>query len=175
MPSKPKLYVDSCCIIESLKGDVGTEDPARAGGLDMLRRLLQAARDDRLVMFTSLLTVAEVVKAGDTPIDNDLKRRIERLILSGRDGLTTIGLSPLIVLRARDLAWNDGLSSVKGADRVHLAAAIVSGASEFLSWDNRLGKKLNKSSIGGLRLIEPSSTALLPDDYRSDDLFEKPP
>lgn len=168
----PRLYVDSCCLIESLKGDDGTSDPSRKAGLDMLRRILQAARDDRLTVFTSLMTVAEVIKAGATPIDDETKRKIERLILSGRDGITTVGLSPLIVLKARDLAWNEGLMSVRGADRIHLAAAIVAGAKEFVSWDNRLGKKVNKSSVSGLQLIEPSATNLLPDEYRTDDLFK---
>jgi len=171
----PKIYIDACCLIEHLKGDLGKNDPARVGGLDMLKRLLRAARDDKIIAFTSLLTVAEVVKAGDAPIDDDLKRKIERLILSGRDGLTTVGLSPAIVLKARDLAWNDGLSSVKGADRVHLAAALVAGATEFVSWDNKLGKKIKRSSLNTLTLIEPSKTTQLPDEYRASDLFEKRP
>lgn len=169
----PRLYIDSCCIIESLKGDLGKSDSARHADLDMLKRILKAARDDKLQVFTSLLTVAEVVKAGDAPIDDDLKRKIERLILSGRDGVTTIGLAPIITLRARDLAWNDGMSSVKGADRVHFASALVAEAKEFLSWDNRLGKKIKKSALSGVKLISPSETTLLPADYRTDDLFGK--
>ena len=173
MTATPKVYIDSCCLIESLKGDLGTSDPARLKGLDMLRRILRAARDDKITAFTSLLTVAEVVKAGDAPIDDETKRKIERLILSGRDGLTTVSLSPAIVLKARDLAWNDGLLSVKGADRVHLAAAIVVGAIEFISWDNRLGKKLKRNSLGSIQLVEPSATNQLPNAYRTDDLFGK--
>ncbi len=173
MATRNKIYIDSCCLIESLKGDLGKEDPARVSGLDMLKRLLLAARDDKIIAFTSLLTVAEVVKAGDAPIDDEIKRKIERLILSGQDGLTTIGISPSIVLKARDLAWDDGLSSVKGADRLHLAAAIVAGAKEFLSWDNKLGKKLKRNEFKGLRLVEPSSSIMLPEEYKVDDLFRR--
>lgn len=171
--ANPKVYMDSCCLIESLKGDAGKSSPDREVGLDYIKRLMKAARDDKLTIFTSMLTVSEVVKAGDAPIDDDFKRKVERLILSGRDGLTTVGLNPAIVLRARDLAWNDGLKSVAGADRVHIASALVAGATEFLSWDNKLGKKLKRSSLGTLSFVEPALTTSLPVDYRSDDLFLK--
>lgn len=169
----PKIYIDSCCIIESLKGDLGKSDPARSSDLDILKRILRAARDDKIMIFTSLLTVAEVVKAGEGGPDDELKRKIERLILSGRDGITTVGLAPIITLKARDLAWNEGMVSDKGADRIHLASAIVSEAKEFLSWDNRLGKKLKKTGISSLSLISPSDTKLLPAEYKTDDLFGK--
>lgn len=171
----PNLYVDSCCLIESLKGDLGKQDPARNSGLDMLKRLLYASRAGKINIFTSLFTVAEVIKAGDAPLDDALKRRIERLILSGRDGILVVGLTPAIVMKARDLAWNDGLTSVRGADRLHLASAISVGTKEFISWDNRLGKKLDKKSLHGLRLIDPISTTLLPDEFKIDDLFKRQP
>lgn len=173
MTATPRVYIDSCCLIESLKGDLGKSDASRHDGLDMLKRIFRAARDDKLTAFTSLLTVAEVVKVGDAPIDDEIKRKIERMIMSGRDGLTTVGLSPAIVLKARDLAWDDGLSSVKGADRVHLAAAVIVGAREFISWDNRLGKKLNRQSFGSLKFVEPSGTDQLPSEYRTSDMFDK--
>jgi predicted nucleic acid-binding protein len=168
-----KIYIDSCCLIESFKGDLGTADPARLADLDMLKRLLRAARDEKITAYTSMLTVAEVIKAGESPADDDLKRKIERLILSGRDGLTTVALTPDITKKARDLAWDDGLISIKGADRIHLASAIDAEAKEFLSWDNRLGKRMAKIDLKGMKLIAPSSSIFLPVEYRTDDLFKK--
>lgn len=172
----PKMYVDACCLIEAIKGAAGASSAARDADLDMLKRILKAGRDGKLTVFTSLLTVAEVIKTkeGDSPIPDDLKKKIERLILSGQDGLTIVALSPAIATKARDLAWDDGMWTIKPIDRIHLASAMIAGAKEFLSWDNRLGKKLKKSDIKTMRLIAPSETLILPGEYRANDLFKKP-
>lgn len=176
MMATPKIYIDSCCLIESIKGMAGAADPARERGLEFVKRIIRAARENKMTVYTSLLTVAEVVKASDTSlISDDIRSKIERLILSGKDGLTVVGISPRIAIRARDLAWVDGLMSVKGADRLHLAAALSVGAKEFLSWDNRLGRKLERSTFQGTRLIDPTNTLLLPDEYRQGGLFPPPP
>lgn len=171
----PKLYLDSCCLIEAIKGEIGKADPKRSADLDMLKRIIRAGRDGKMTVLTSLFTVAEVIKTeeGDKPIPEDLKKKIERLILSGQDGLTVVSTSPMIVTRARDLAWDDGMWTVKPPDRLHLASALISGAKEFLSWDNRLGKKLKKSDLKGMRFVSPSDTSILPAEYRANDLFKK--
>lgn len=172
MPTN-KIYIDACCFIESLKGDVGKADPTREADLDMLKRILSAARDENLVVYTSLFTVAEVVKGGSGVVDDALKTKIEKLLLSGRDGVTIVGLTPAISIRARNLAWEHELTGVRGADRVHLASAIQAGAKEFLSWDNRLGKKMANVDLRMIRLIRPSDTQCLPSEYRANDLFGK--
>jgi hypothetical protein len=45
------------------------------------------------------------------------------------------------------------------------------GIDEFISVDGRLSKLAAKSKVRGLRVIMPSATTLLPDEYRADDLF----
>lgn len=169
-----KIYIDSCCLIDLLKGDAGVGDPAREREVDMLRRVIRAARDEKIIAYVSLFTVAEVVRAGDAPIDEDFKRKVERLIMSGRDGLQVVGITPRIASKARDLAWEDGLGAIKPPDRVHLASAAAVGAKEFLSSDNRLGKKVNKANVSGIRLIAPSDTLVLPSEYLANDFFKKP-
>lgn len=167
-----KLYIDACCIIEFLRGDLGKPlSDTRANEVDFLKRILSAGRDDNLEVFTSLLTVAEVTKAGDDKPDDSMKRRIERLILSGRDGIKVVGLNPAIAMLARDLCTDDGIKG-RSADRVHLATAIHVGVTEFLTFDAKLEKRVKKKDVRGCKLILPSKSLLLPTQYRSTDMFE---
>jgi predicted nucleic acid-binding protein len=168
--AKPRGYIDSCCIIEAVKGQRGLPLDHPLAEVDMVQRLMRAANDAFIELFTSTITVAEVVHLGDKPPPPDLKPYIERLILSGRNGITAIAPSPPIVLLARDLAtdedWWGG-----AADRLHIATAMSHGIDEFISVDGRLSKLAAKSKVRGLRVIMPSATTLLPDEYRADDLF----
>lgn len=165
-----KLYVDACCIIEVVIDDVSGAAPEKADGVDMMRRLIKASRDKKIQLYTSMMSVAEVVKAGNAPITDDVKQRIERMLMSGRDGFTLIGITPFIATRARDLAWANGMAATKGADRIHVASAQYAKAKEFISWDNRLGKKIQQT-ITGLKFIAPDETNYLPSEYRANDLF----
>ena len=136
-----------------------------------MEQILRAARDDNLDVFTSSLTVAEVVHLGPKPPTDDEKELIERLLLSGRDGIQIVEASPFVAMKARDLVWADEL--YEGAmDRIHVAPALEVGASELLTIDGRLAKKFGKSTVAGCRLITPRDTKLLPNEYRTDDLFK---
>jgi hypothetical protein len=106
------------------------------------------------------------------PPPPELKPYVERLILSGRNGIIAIAPSPLIVLLARDLAVEDGLWE-RVADRIHVATALNVGANEFLSVDGRLTKRIGRSNVRSCRIVSPSATSGLPDRYKTDDLFSK--
>ena len=116
--------------------------------------------------------MAEIVHLGEKPPPADLKPLVERLILSGRDGITSIATSPQIVELARDLAIDEGLWDGV-ADRIHVASAITAGVSEILSLDGRLARRLGRSTIRNCNIVSPSQTTILPDAYRADDLFNK--
>lgn len=165
-----RVYLDSCCFIEMIKGERGAtlDHPDDA---DMTARLLRASRDGKIECWTSLLAVAEVLKIDKTsPPDEALKDRIERLLLSGRDGVFVHGLAPPLVIRARDLYWQDGLLE-RAADRVHIATALDLKCDEILSVDDRLAKRFNRSSISGTNIRAVKDTRSLPFDYRQDALF----
>jgi predicted nucleic acid-binding protein len=169
----PKGYIDSCCIIEAVKGRRGLPLDHPANEVDMIERILRAANDGKISLYTSMITVAEVIHLGVKPPPPDLKPYIERLILSGRNGIVAVAPSPQIVILARDLATDDGLWE-RVADRIHVATAIHMDATEFFSVDGRLAKRIGKSHVRTCRIISPSATVMLPDEYRSDDLFQKP-
>jgi len=166
----PKIYIDACCIIEALKKQRGLSITHPLSEVEMIERVMRAAREGEIELHTSIITVGEVLHLGQKPPPADLKPQVERLILSGRNGIIATSPSPPIVLLARDLAVVDGLWE-KVADRIHVATALAVKAEEFLSVDGRLAKRIGKSDVRGCRIISPAATSLLPDRYRSDDLF----
>ncbi|MGY3448346.1 type II toxin-antitoxin system VapC family toxin [Bradyrhizobium sp. USDA 4353] len=170
--AKPKIYIDACCLIEALKKQRGLPLTHPLSEVDMIERTMRAAREGEVELHTSMITIGEVIHLGDKPPPADLKPQVERLLLSGRDGIITTATSPLIVLLARDLAVVDGLWE-KVADRIHIATALTVQAVEFFSVDGRLAKRLGKSEVRGCRVISPSSSALLPTKYLQDDFFGK--
>jgi len=168
----PKIYIDACCIIEALKKQRGLPLTHPLSEVEMIERIMRAARDEEIELHTSIITVGEVVHLGTKPPPADLKPQVERMILSGRSGILATAPTPPIVLLARDLAMTDGLWE-RVADRIHVATALTVKAEEFLSVDGRLAKRIGKSDVRGCRIISPANTSLLPDRYRSDDLFGK--
>jgi hypothetical protein len=132
----PKIYIDACCIIEALKKQRGLPLTHPLSEVDMIERIMRAARDEEIELHTSIITVGEVVHLGTKPPPADLKPQVERLILSGRSGILATAPTPPIV-------------------------------------DGRLAKRIGKSDVRGCRIVSPANTSLLPDRYRSDDLFGK--
>lgn len=162
-----RVYLDSCCLIEMIKGERGLplDHPEDE---DMTKRLVRASRDGKIECWTSMIAVAEVLHVDKATLpDQATKDRIERLLLSGRDGIFTHGISPPLVIRARDLYWTDGLLD-RAADRIHIATALDLKCDEILSVDGRLGKRFEKSAIQGTPLRAARDTRSLPDEYRQD-------
>jgi predicted nucleic acid-binding protein len=168
----PKIYIDACCIIEAIKKQRGLTLSHPIPEVDMIERVMRAARDGDLELHTSILTIAEVLHLGDPPPPPDLKPYVERLILSGRDGIRATAPTPQIIMLARDLAVDQNILG-RVADRVHVATAMTVGAAELHTVDGRLARKVANANLRGLRVISPSATLLLPDRYRNNDLFHQ--
>ena len=82
-----------------------------------------------------------------------------------------------IAEKARDLRWKHDIR-LKGADAIHVATALDQGCAEFLTTDGRIRREQNKLQMAiqplrelGLTVTTGSGTSLLPEKYRSDDLF----
>lgn len=166
----PKIYIDACCIIEALKRQRGLPLEHPVEEVEIIERIMRAAKDEEIELHTSMITVGEVLHLGTKPPPPDLKPLVERLILSGRNGIIATSPSPEIVLLARDLAVELGLWD-RVADRIHVATAITVKAVEILSVDRRLAKRVNATEIKGCKIVSPSDTKHLPTKYRQDDFF----
>ena len=172
--AKPKLYIDACCLIEAIKGRVGHTITHPLEEVDMIERILKAARGGDIELFTSILTAAEVLYTDpdERPPPDDTKAMIERLILSGRDGIVPVSPTPAIARTARSLAWDEGIYH-RSVDLIHVATALTVSAVEMLTIDGRLARKLNRSEIKGCKLIAARDTKYLPNEYRANDLFKE--
>jgi predicted nucleic acid-binding protein len=162
-----RIYIDSCCFIDSVKTDVGElTDANRANDIWYIKTCLKAAKNGDIEVLTSHLTIAECRRAGSAPTEK-VKRLFNSILVSGK----VVRLADLtlgIAERARDLEWQHGIN-LGGADSIHVATALTLGCKEFFTFD----KKKNKSPLGrkaelaklGLSVIVPSDTLYLPKTY----------
>lgn len=163
-----RVYLDSCCFIESVKSELGTAEKGRDNDLWHIRKLLEASKNGDIEVITSYLTIAEC--RGKGTAQSDEVKRLIRSILSSGKVVKLAQLTKGTAERARDLSWVDELN-LDGADAIHVATALITGCREFLSFDRKpkgplkFAKELKKL---GLIAAEPASTSILPPDYRQE-------
>ncbi len=170
MSSVPRIYSDANPIIELAKFAKKTHDPARERDLWMMQRILKAAQNGEVALFTSSISVAECVAAGD-----DWDKEVQEFFV----GTLTSGMmfklvqdTIFVAERARDLRWKDNIR-LKGMDAIHVASALDAHCTEFLTWDGDMGKnkiaeKARALAALGIRVTVPSETKLLPSLYLSE-------
>lgn len=183
MSTKPLIYVDSCCFIESVKHRrglplSGDADEIRIREEDCwyFRKLCDASRDGAVQLVTSMLTIAECLHAGEDGSPSQQVRDLFVQFLTSGTVVDLIEPDLFVAERARDLLWNDKIL-LSGADSLHVASALLGGCSEFLTLDGKI-RKQKKFAVAipqlvniGLRVLRPSQTNKLPGEYRTDDLF----
>lgn len=166
MSEKPKIYVDSAPIIDLVKFRVGVGiDAAREQDAWHLQQLLKAARDGKIDIVTSALTVAECTHVEDQKKMEMAKPFFLQLLTSGRAGITLVQPTLALMEDARNLRWSHGIA-LAGMDAVHTATAVRFRCQEFLHRDGRISKNKQAFQAIGLRVCAPSDTQLLPDEYR---------
>lgn len=107
--NRPRLYIDSCDFIEAIKNSEGVPtDPTRANDIWYIRRCLEASRAGEIEVITSMLTIAEVRRAGNAPTDR-VKRVIRSVLTSGKI-VTLAEMTQGIAEKARDLHWEHGVN-----------------------------------------------------------------
>lgn len=163
MIANPRIYSDANPIIELAKWAKGTHDPKRESDLQMLQRLLKAANNGDISLFTSSISVAECVAAGDD-WGQDVQDFFIGVLTSGRM-FKLVQDTIFVAEQARDLRWKHNIR-LRGMDAIHVASAIEARCAEFLTWDTDMGNaKAQFLAAQGIRVITPSQTQFLPQLY----------
>jgi len=174
--SKARIYIDTCCIIQHVKGAIEEKDGFSKRDLDYIQMILKAAQKGDVELVTSSVTVTECLHTGDSKnIPEDTKRLFNSILTSGR--IIILKHPDLFVVeRARDFCWEDGIG-IKPIDSIHLASAIETGCKEFWTGDRLGGSEGNKRNLlfenYGIKVILPSESKLIPSDYKQMGMFEK--
>jgi predicted nucleic acid-binding protein len=177
MSSVPRIYCDANPIIELAKLGKGTHDRSREHDLWIMRQTLKAAQNGEIDLFTSSISVAECVAAGDD-WGQDVQEFFVGALTSGRM-FKLVQDSIFVAERARDLRWKHNIR-LRGMDAIHVASAIDADCGEFFTWDHDMGKdkfaaKCAALAKVGVKAVVPSDTKLLPGFYLSEKVGLFPP
>ena len=169
MAEKPKIYIDSCCFIDAAKHSLRIVPNSRTQDVWFLWKLLEAHKERDVVLFTSMLSVAECTHA-DGNMSDSVKSLFSRVLLSGHH-VTLIQPTPFIATDARNLRWIHNVM-LGGADYLHVASALDRKCIEFLTTDEKISKAAPRLKSLNLTVCEPCKTNLLPDKYKQGNLLD---
>lgn len=164
----PKIYIETTCFVEMAKHAIGSGNPLRDSDIWHLKMLLKAAKDDKIVAFTSTLTVAECQHAEEpssTGIPSDEVKTLFKNLLTSGQYVTLIQDTILVAERARNLRWVHGIC-FSGPDAIHAASALELSCDEFLSFDTAFHKRKADLDSIGMKVCLPKNTGYLPSEYR---------
>lgn len=173
--SRPVIYLDTCPVIDLVKVKRHVEiEAGRVNEAWFTERLIAAARDDRIRLVSSAMILIEGTHASEgMPTPEETKDLLTEFLWSGV--IEMIAVDPFVCERARDFRWRDGIT-LGNADALHVATAMMEGATEFLTSDNKLRGKLahldQVTRSAGLVMTDPSQTINLPEEYRIADFFK---
>jgi hypothetical protein len=169
-----KLYIESCPLIDMAEYET-TNVSERANDVWFCKQALAAARDGKITVFTSMLSVAEctTIKPGPPNPSDDVRIFYEMLLISGRSGMLVVSLRQAIAIRARNLRWVSGIN-LKGADTIHVATAIEMQCEELWTRDGRIWKARDRIKQFGVNVLRPHETKILPDEYKQPELSDQP-
>lgn len=170
--SIPHIYCDANPIIELAKLSKNTHSPERARDLWFLGQMLKAADNAEIELYTSSISIAECVSAGDD-WGKDVQEFFINILSSGRM-FRLVQDSIFVAEQARDLRWTHNLV-LKGADAIHVASALEAECKELVSWDAdmnnpRAAEKVAVLKKLGIDVILPSQSQLLPSFYKAEKL-----
>ena len=176
MPTRPRIYVEANGLIDAAKVEIkGVESiqslpDIRHQDAWMIQQILRAAFAKDLEVFTSTISIAECYHIGEKPPEDKVKQLFESILLSGRC-LKLVESDVFVCTDARDLMWDHNIS-LTGADAIHVASACSANCEELLTTDEGILKHAGtiKSSVN-LKVLHPSKTQILPDDYRQGPTF----
>jgi len=169
--SKPRIYIDACPIIDLVKHRLQMQSADdRQRDAWFTDRLIQAAKLQKIELFTSTLTIAECTHVQDQKKDKAAQPFFLGVLASGKSGFALVQPSVTIAEQARNLRWIHGLA-LKGADAIHVASALAMKCDEFITTDGKgLLKRAEALAKLNLSVCRPSGSKLLPPEFLQENL-----
>lgn len=141
--SAERIYWDSDCFLAYLKAEVGKVDLAAA--------TLERAKAGEVVIFTSALTVAEVLwMRGEAMIGMDKAAMVRRMFRHSYFRVRNVTRS--VAEAAQELVWNQ---SIRPKDAVHVATALEVPVPTLETFDASLIAKSGKIGTSTLVIRKP--------------------
>lgn len=169
----PTIYLEAPVLIDMAQVEAKqTLEKSISDGVWYCKQALKAARDGRIKVLTSFISIAECtgVETGKPSPPEDIRRFYDMLLASGKSGLALVAPTSQIMFRARDLKWLDSLN-LKGMDAIHLATALQMRCDEIWTRDGRIWKSRDTVKQYGIQPVRPQETTVLPQAYRQEQLL----
>jgi predicted nucleic acid-binding protein len=110
---------------------------AEPGKVELCAGTLKRADEGEVLIFTSALTIAEVLWMRGAPMIPKDKAEIVRKFFR-RSYLRVRNVTRAVAEEAQDLVWNHG---IRPKDAIHVATALDSGVAALETFDEQLLKK----------------------------------
>ncbi len=156
-----RVYWDACIFLELLAADSDLAKDVAA--------IWQQAVDGRVEIYTSELSIAEVVYSTQEQVGraltNDEERKIDSL-WHPMSPVKLLEISRPVLLKAREIkrmSHGKGIK-IKEPDGIHLASAVVHKLAEFHSTDHfskSADKRAELSALIGIKVCPPNAKGLL--------------
>lgn len=139
-------YWDSDCFLGWLQAETDKEDECRA--------VLEAAKDGKVVIVTSALTIVEVLMLkGKPPIPSANRAKVEAFFRS--NFIVVRNVSRRIAETSRGLVWDHKIAP---KDALHVATAMDAGLRVFNTFDAKLIKKCRRCKAVTMTVERPQVT-----------------
>lgn len=150
-----KIYWDSDAFLAYFQEEVDKIDEARG--------TLERAERGEVVIFTSTLTIAEVLwLRGGPKIPHDKATIVRKFFRRSHFRLRNVTRS--IAESAQNLVW---FSSIRPKDAIHVATALDAGAPVLETFDDNLIGKSGKVGTTSLIIRRPLTAAQIALDLRT--------
>ncbi len=139
-------YWDSDCFLGWLQAEADKEKECRA--------VLEAAKDGKVMIITSALTIAEVLMLkGKKPIPSANRAKVEAFFRS--DFIVVRNISRRIAEMGRGLVWDHKIAP---KDALHVATALDANLPLFNTFDAKLIGKCRRAKVIALTVERPQVT-----------------
>ncbi|MHC1752940.1 hypothetical protein [Humidesulfovibrio sp.] len=150
----PRCYIDANVIIDYVAFEYGAGIPSqRQIEMDYVEKIFNHAKDGSILLFSSSISKVECHSIGkDTLVTDDVKKLFSSILGSGKVVRPISPIEPILEM-ARDMQW-DGFPLPGNMDKIHIASAIFSKCTEFITFDGFRREYYKRNHLDDFACIE---------------------